>query len=133
MTAPAPLASPRSVLIVDDDAFSRQVFCTMLAEQGLTEVTTAVNGRDALRALKGMPCPPDFLICDVFMPDMDGIEFLGQLGERHYQGGVILVSGMNAEILTLAQDIALGNGINVLGAFAKPLPHDALASVMSLG
>lgn len=80
-----------------------------------------------------MPRPPDFLICDVFMPDMDGIEFIGKLGELHYQGGVILVSGMNAEILTLAQDIALGNGIKVLGAFAKPLPHDALAGMLGWG
>ena len=57
----------------------------------------------------------------VFVPEKDGIEFVGELAKRRYTGGVILVSGGDAQMLALARLIAVTSGLNVLGAFAKPL------------
>lgn len=121
---------PPSVLVVDDDEFSQDVLSALLHDQGVSDVHTACNGRDALRTLARMPHPPEVLICDVFMPDMDGIEFLDQLGKRHFEGSVILVSGMNIEMLEIARDVAVNNGLKVLGAFVKPLHRDVLAQAL---
>lgn len=121
-----------SVLVVDDDEFSQEVFRMTLGGLGVTDIHLACNGLDGLRTLKGMQRPPDFLICDIFMPDMDGIEFLDQLGKRGYQGGIILVSGGSFEMMAIARQIAIDDGLKLLGAFTKPLLREPLRQVMGL-
>ena len=44
------------------------------------EVALANNGREALAALQGGA--PDFMIVDVFMPEMSGTEMIAELGRR---------------------------------------------------
>jgi response regulator of citrate/malate metabolism len=122
----------RSVLIVDDDTFFHAVLGQMLAVLGIDTIHTASNGNEALRVLKALPRPTDYLICDVFMPDMDGIEFLDVLAQKKYAGHVVLVSGMNMDMMVVARDVAVGNGLNVLGAFVKPVKADVLAHVLGL-
>ena len=124
------------VLVVDDDAFSRDYFSEMLAGVGVGKIQSAADGRAALRTLAELPSPPDLLICDVFMPDMDGIEFLDHLSKKRYPGGVMLVSGQDVTMMALAQQVALENGLKLLGAYTKPVSAavltDALARVAAL-
>lgn len=120
-----------SVMVVDDDAFSRDVLQEMLAAQGILDVQTADNGRSALRVLEAMATPPDLLICDVFMPDMDGIEFMSELAQRQYRGDVVLVTGVDVETLSLAREIAAGQGLRLLGSFTKPLHREVLAQLLA--
>ena len=120
-----------SVLVVDDDAFSRDVLQETLAAQGILDIQTADNGRSALRLLEAMAIPPDLLICDVFMPDMDGIEFMSELAQRHYRGDVVLVTGVDVETLSLAREIAAGQGLRLLGSFTKPLHREVLARLLA--
>jgi CheY-like chemotaxis protein len=120
-----------SVLVVDDDAFSCGMLCEMLRDLGVAEVRCAGNGHAALRTLAGLHGAPDLLICDLFMPDMDGIEFLAELGRQKYQGEVLLISGGDVEMLALAQVLALADGIQLLGSFCKPLRQDILRSLLA--
>ena len=120
-----------TALIVDDDSFSHKLFTAMLAKLGVSDVHTAVNGRVGLRTMAQMPRPPDVLICDVFMPDMDGIEFLAELSKIGYQGGIILVSGQDISMMDIAQQVALTNGLQVLGAYTKPVPPEILAESLA--
>jgi CheY-like chemotaxis protein len=124
--------SIQSVMVVDDDDFTRELFQGMLEDLGIAEVKLADNGREALRLMTALPKAPDVLICDVFMPDMDGIEFLDVLAQKKYAGHVVLVSGMNMDMMVVARDVAVGNGLNVLGAFVKPVKADVLAHVLGL-
>ena len=128
----ANLAGSQSVLVVDDDEFSVENFCLKLRRLGLTRITVARNGVEAVQALKQAQAAPDFLICDIFMPDMDGIEFVSVLAERKYKGGLLLVSGGARALLEAAQAIAVGMELNVLGAYAKPLPLPVLAHALGL-
>ena len=118
------------VLIVDDDTFSQDLFSEMLMTFGITDIHTASNGRVGLRTLATLARPPDFLICDIFMPDMDGLEFLGELTKQGYQGGIILVSGQDISMMAIAQEVALNDGLKMLGAYAKPVPIAILAEVL---
>jgi len=83
----APCAS-KLALVVDDDSFSQELFSEMLRALGIADIHTASTGRIALRTLAALPRLPDFLICDVFMPDMDGIEFLEALAKQRYPGAL---------------------------------------------
>jgi CheY-like chemotaxis protein len=118
-------------LVVDDDQFSAAVLREILQQGGLVHVETATTGKRALQALAGMKSAPDLLICDLYMPEMDGIELMAQLGQQHYPGGIVLVSGENIECLAIARQVAAEDGLNVIGAFTKPLGRDLLLAVLT--
>ncbi|MEX2109337.1 MAG: response regulator [Gemmatimonadaceae bacterium] len=64
------------ILIVDDERHNREVLELMLLPQGYI-VTMAVAGAEAL-ALVAQD-PPDLILLDVMMPDMDGYEVTARL------------------------------------------------------
>jgi len=130
MNTAAVTGSMPSVLVVDDDEFSRDVLQEMLQAQGVTQIAMAGNGRIALNTLSDMDGPPDLIVCDVFMPDMDGIEFLSALAQTQYKGSVVLVTGVDIETLSLARDIAAAEGIRLLGSLTKPLRHQELTQLL---
>ena len=121
----------KMVLIVDDDPFSLELFSEMLMSLGVTDIHTASNGRVGLRTLTDLPRQPNCLICDVFMPDMDGIEFLEALTKNGYQGGIILVSGQDISMMAIAQEVAVADGLKMIGAYTKPVPIAVLAEALA--
>lgn len=120
------------VLVVDDDDFSHTVLREMLLSLGVAEVYTARDGSTGADVLGKMPAPPDYLICDLVMPNTDGIDFLGHLARAHYRGGIILLSGGDSLMLSIAAEVAVSDGLRVLGSFAKPLQRHDLADMMGL-
>ena len=63
----------KTILIVDDSASLRQVVNIALSDAGY-EVLEACDGRDALGKLGGRKI--HLMVCDVNMPNMDGITFV---------------------------------------------------------
>lgn len=65
------------VLIVDDSTLMRKVIERALrqADLDVTVVTEASNGKEALDQLR-LTAAPDIILCDINMPEMDGIDFL---------------------------------------------------------
>ena len=64
--------NPTSVLIADDDPVSCRRLQVVLTSAGY-QVTTAVDGTEALRALEKPDCPK-LVVLDWMMPGMDGID-----------------------------------------------------------
>src|SRR4051794_5527524 len=62
-----------SLLIVDDDADGLEALCTFLTKNGHS-VECVPNGKEALSAV--ISRPPDLVLLDMFMPEMDGGNFL---------------------------------------------------------
>lgn len=77
------------VLLVDDDTNFRRVTAYALEESGFT-VSTAANGVEALDSLT--QSKPDVILCDLNMPVMDGLTFLGELGSRAIDIPVVVVT-----------------------------------------
>lgn len=121
-----------SALIVDDDAFSRDWLSELCGGLGIEHILTADNGYAAVKRLRQMDVLPDLIVCDIYMPDMDGIEFLEKLIERRYTGKLMLISGMDPETLTLAREIADASNMDFLGAFVKPVSRETLACALKL-
>ena len=63
-----------SVLIVEDNMDSADVLERFLLKHGFT-VNAVPNGREALVALTS-DAPPDAILLDLRMPEMDGLQFL---------------------------------------------------------
>ena len=63
-------------LVVDDNAQLRLLFAHVLRSGGL-RVLEAGSGREALRLAQ--PSAPDFVVTDIEMPDLDGLELCRRL------------------------------------------------------
>ena len=74
-----PLAK-QSLLLVDGDVKSLRVLEVSLKKGGFN-VTTAVNGQDALEKVE--TSQPDLIISDTRMPEMDGFEFCKRLKQNN--------------------------------------------------
>jgi len=69
----------KTVMVVDDSASIRQVMSLTLSKAGY-DVTEASDGADALGKLTGQKV--NLIVCDVNMPNMDGITFLKSLKDK---------------------------------------------------
>ena len=67
---------PGNILIVDDTPENLQILSATLSERGY-KVRGVVKGQMALRAAKS--APPDLILLDIIMPEMDGYEVCSQL------------------------------------------------------
>jgi two-component system phosphate regulon response regulator PhoB len=67
------------VLIVDDDPDIQRLVSYNLSQAGF-QVTTASSGRTALETVQKHP--PDLIILDIMMPDIDGMEVCRTLRQR---------------------------------------------------
>ena len=74
MGYPATVRPPLRVLVVDDEENLRHLLQVILTRAGYS-VTTAANGREALGRLD----KADVVLCDVRMPEMDGLAMLGAM------------------------------------------------------
>jgi len=87
------------VLVLDDDAFMLSLLGQMLARLDYKDVTTFTRGADAVDALKRDTEAFDLILCDLQMPEMDGVEFVRHLVDSRYTGALVLVSGEDSRIL----------------------------------
>ncbi|AVR95126.1 response regulator [Pseudoduganella armeniaca] len=117
------------ILLLDDDTFMLELLTEMLHGLGYDNVRAESDARRALAALPEFG--PDLLICDLSMPDMDGIEYLRAAAEARFDGSVVLLSGMDSGILRAAETLAMAQGLTILGACSKPVPRTALADLLA--
>jgi two-component system, OmpR family, response regulator len=88
------MAPVRTVLLVDDDQNLREVARYALSRAGF-HVEEAANGRDALAAARAKP--PDLIVLDVRMPEMDGLEVCREL-RKTSRVPIVFLSSADEEI-----------------------------------
>lgn len=109
----APAGGDRAVLlVVDDDADSRDLLRRMLEKEGF-DVLLAGNGPDALRAAREHH--PDLITLDVMMPSMDGWAVLSALKEDPATAGIPVV------MLTMVEDRPMGYALGASEYLTKPV------------
>ena len=120
-----------SVLIVDDDPILCEVARSYFHEFGVSKIALARNGQEALYMVDQFDGYVDFILTDLKMPVMDGVQFLSHMHRRAYRGPIGIVSGEGAAVASLAMELARKNGLNVVGTAAKPLNSECLDILVS--
>lgn len=80
----------KKILVIDDETFIRDSMTGFL-EDSEFEVIDAENGRIGMEMLESQH--PDLILCDLRMPEMDGLEVLAHLKKKKSKIPVIIVSG----------------------------------------
>ncbi len=119
-----------SILLIDDDPFYSQLAVEVLNNLGFDEVAVANDGNTGLNCLTGTDLHYDVVICDLNMPEMNGVEFIRHASQTGFDGGIILLSGENKRMLETAYGVAKTHDANILGAMAKPINPDELREAM---
>lgn len=120
------------ILVVDDDVVILVLLVRILKNIGCDNVTIVKNGKIAIDELVGSKKPFDIIICDLYMPEMDGVELMRHLAEKCFNGGIILISGKDERMLATAYDLAKARNLNVLGALPKPLKPDNIKKLLEI-
>ena len=71
-----------TILIIDDDQLSRELIRAMLKEVRTITVHVAIDGLEALKTIKHQNY--DMLLVDLYMPKMNGEEFVSILKKDNY-------------------------------------------------
>lgn len=115
------------VLVLDDEPFMLRMLDRTLKNLGCQSVVTCESGLAALACLDTPNARPDLILLDINMPNMDGVEFVRHLVDRHYAGALILVSGENERVLQSVERLVHAHKITVFGHLSKPVAPDRLA------
>jgi two-component system, OmpR family, response regulator ChvI len=117
MTASSASSDAPSIALIDDDRNILQSLSIALNAEGfLTRLYS--DGNSALKAL--IENPPDLVVCDIKMPNMDGIELLRRLREKSMLPFIFLTSK------TDEADEALGLTLGADDYIAKPFSQRLL-------
>lgn len=118
------------ILVLDDEPFMLKLLGHMLFNLEFTSVLTCDSGRVALESFDSPNGPPELILLDLNMPEMDGVEFVRHLVERLYTGSLILISGEDERMLQAAVKLVQAHKIPVLGHLHKPVKPAGLAALL---
>ena len=120
-------AAPKiRILVAEDDAVSRELICTRLANWGY-EVIATLDGTEAIMALRKKDAP-SMAILDWMMPGMDGIEICRRIREVDRMLYVILLTARGSK-----ENLLEGLGAGADDYLVKPFDKDELRARILVG
>lgn len=124
--------SELNLLVVEDDAFQRQLIVNMLHSLGATNIAEAADGQKAIDRVRDTQAGRiDLVLCDLSMPQMDGLEFLRHLSAESCKPTVIIASALDDKLLSSADRMAKMYGLHLLGVAKKPITLAYLKDMLS--
>jgi len=124
----SPIPVDLRILVVDDDPMMVSIIVAVLRDAGLSLIEAADGGAVALARLAAQPF--DLLICDLNMPDMDGISLMRQVASFASPPAFLLLSGEDQRILNASRQYAEARKLTILGMLRKPVERESLTSML---
>jgi EAL domain-containing protein (putative c-di-GMP-specific phosphodiesterase class I) len=117
------------VLILDDESAITEIIASSLDFMNLP---TKEKIHDPLQLHNLDLSHYDVMFLDLMMPNMDGIEVMRLLSEKAPQIQIVLMSGMDTNVLNTAKDLACESHLRVLGHLNKPFRPKQVIEIIQL-
>lgn len=125
-------AAQMRALLVDDDPIALAVLEAHLNELGIRETVACHDGAEALSVLnENGAIAFDVAFLDLFMPNLDGVEFLRTVANHPVSPPIVVVSSATRAVVEPALTLARAQGCDVLGYARKPVTRDALKQALT--
>ncbi|HEY2848924.1 MAG TPA: EAL domain-containing response regulator [Gemmatimonadaceae bacterium] len=118
-----------SVLVIDDQSHVRNWVRTVLKGAGVKEIVEASDGGQALAAVTQPGAWFDLVLCDLRMPERDGIETIRAFAALGLESAIAIMSVEEERIIETAGMLAEVQGLRLLGTVAKPLTREKLEAL----
>lgn len=115
----------KRVLVIDDDSLVRQSLGDALGQADFT-VDGAADGKQGLE--KALATHPDLVVCDVRMPEMDGLTTVEKLREDEWGKNVPVVM-LSTDESTGSINQALVSGVTVYISKSGSTPDDIVQQI----
>ena len=119
-----------SALTVDDDPLLSSILKSFFTNLNVPNIYQANNGHEALDLIEQVDGAIDFILCDLQMPKMDGIQFLRYLSKSKFKGCIAILSGSDKAVVSLAERLAESHDLDIRGTLEKPLNYEALRQLI---
>ncbi|MEE4238626.1 MAG: EAL domain-containing response regulator [Anderseniella sp.] len=118
---------PERMMVVDDDPLVPSIAKAYFRAHGVLVCDLAADGEEAVQlsgqSVKGY----DFILCDICMPRLDGIQLISALARAGYKGWIGILSSQHPTLARTALNIAESYGMRPAGVGRKPLDQSTLA------
>ena len=115
----------KTVMIVEDELFFRELLRDILEKADYTVVAEAADGIEALAKYRQLR--PDIIIMDIFMPGKNGIEATQEIVSFDPQAKVFMCSGVG-----YTEDVEAALQAGAKGVILKPFfPEEILQVIRS--
>ncbi len=118
--------SEKVILVIDDDAGIRQALEEILEGKGYL-VIGASNGREGLSVLT--QAYVDLVITDIFMPSMDGLEFIRAVRKDNKELKILAISGGGQ--MKLLESLEWAKAFGAARILKKPFSHQELLQTVA--
>jgi signal transduction histidine kinase/CheY-like chemotaxis protein len=120
-SVPTPVAGSGTVLLIDDDATSRELVERILAKDGV-RMLHASSGQEGLRLANEQR--PDAILLDVILPDQDGWAVLAAITTRLELAGVPVI------VTSAAEEQGLATTLGATAYLTKPVGQEQLRTAI---
>ena len=121
-----PESTTQRVLIIDDDPDVGRLLEIQIKGTG-RETRLTDDPEEFLRLHREWN--PDFVVIDLVMPKMDGLDVLTHLAQDRCTAKVVISSGMGGRVMDAARRFADANGLVIAGVLGKPHTQAELRAV----
>jgi EAL domain-containing protein (putative c-di-GMP-specific phosphodiesterase class I) len=102
----------------------------LLNKMGVHHVREACDGRSALAAFEDKDESLDLVICDLDMPEMDGMELIRRIGASGKSPSMIVASALAPDLLHSVEQMTRAQGVRLLGSIEKPATPEKLMPML---
>lgn len=114
----------RTVMIVDDSLFMRNILRGILVQKGYTVAAEAASGIEAMRNLHA--AHPDIILLDIILPDSNGLDLLESIIAACPDSKIVVCSSIG-EALVMQKALDMGARAYIL----KPFTPEKVAEVLA--